>query len=86
VYNKIDYRYPNIVSDEVSNPYHSSNEKPLTQPELSRFLVENRLLTDDPNDPEEMLNKGLASFENTQVSKGLIVDASVSGPQIPPAN
>lgn len=44
VYNKIDYEYPDTVSDRVSNPYHSGIEEPLTKEELLVFLKKNNLL------------------------------------------
>ncbi|MBW2608802.1 MAG: SDR family NAD(P)-dependent oxidoreductase [Deltaproteobacteria bacterium] len=36
--------YPDIVSDEVTNPYHSGNEEPLSRDQLIEFLKENELL------------------------------------------
>ncbi|MBN2062439.1 MAG: SDR family NAD(P)-dependent oxidoreductase [Deltaproteobacteria bacterium] len=44
LYKKIDYEYPGIVTDTVTNPYHSGNEEPLTQERLLDFLKENNLL------------------------------------------
>ncbi|MCP4110627.1 MAG: SDR family NAD(P)-dependent oxidoreductase [Desulfobacteraceae bacterium] len=38
------YNYPEIVSREVAKPYHSGNEKPLTQEQLSEFLRTNGLI------------------------------------------
>ena len=36
--------YPDIVSDKVTNPYHSDNEEPLRREQLIEFLKENKLL------------------------------------------
>ena len=44
LYQDIVYDYPSVVSDMVTNPYHSGNETPLTKPELKDFLYQNRLL------------------------------------------
>ncbi|MCP4344028.1 MAG: SDR family NAD(P)-dependent oxidoreductase [Desulfobacterales bacterium] len=38
------YNYPEIVSREVAKAYHSGNEKPLTQEQLSEFLRTNGLI------------------------------------------
>lgn len=43
------YEYEGVVSDTVTNPYNSANEKALTKQELLDFLIENRLL----EEPEE---------------------------------
>ena len=40
----VDYTYPEVVSDSVTNPYHSGREKPLTHEELSCFLRSNGLI------------------------------------------
>lgn len=44
IYRQISYDYPNVISNEVDNPYNSSNELPLTKKELLSFLLENSLL------------------------------------------
>lgn len=44
LYNDIVYAYPDAVSENVSNPYHSGNEVPLNQNELLDFLKRNDLL------------------------------------------
>ena len=46
-YQNINYHYSDLVSKEVTNPYHSGNEKPLTKLELTAFLKRNKLLRDD---------------------------------------
>jgi len=50
LYHNIDYKYSNIISKTVTNPYHSGNEEPLTKDQLATFLNENNLLHEDPND------------------------------------
>ncbi len=44
IYQEIDYTYPNMITDQVTNPYISADEKYLTHAELKEFLVSNRLL------------------------------------------
>lgn len=44
LYQDIDYTYSDIVSTEVTNPYNSSNEQPLTKENLRNFLLDNHLL------------------------------------------
>lgn len=44
LYREINYDYPEIISQTVDNAYHSGNELPLTQDELSDFLIHNDLL------------------------------------------
>ncbi len=44
IYRDIQYDYPEIITDELSNPYNSSHEPPLTQDELLSFLNDNNLL------------------------------------------
>jgi FlaA1/EpsC-like NDP-sugar epimerase len=44
------YEYPDIISEEVNRPYHSGNEKPLTQDQLRDFLHENNLLEEYPTE------------------------------------
>ena len=50
LYKSIDHSYPEVVSDVVTNPYHSGNEIPLTLDELKSFLNENHLLFEDPDE------------------------------------
>jgi len=52
IYQDIEYHYPNIISHEVNNPYHSANEKPLTVIELKAFLIENQLMEEDSENNE----------------------------------
>jgi FlaA1/EpsC-like NDP-sugar epimerase len=47
VFSEIIYAYPDVVSQEINNPYHSGNEKPLSKTELAEFLRENNLLQDN---------------------------------------
>ena len=48
VYHDIDYNYPGVVTDEVTKPYISAEEKHMAVPEIKKFLRVNRLL-DIPN-------------------------------------
>jgi FlaA1/EpsC-like NDP-sugar epimerase len=47
-YRNVVYRYQNLQSKMVTNPYHSGNENPLTKDELRAFLKENHLFLEDP--------------------------------------
>jgi FlaA1/EpsC-like NDP-sugar epimerase len=47
LYNNIKYTYSNVVSRDVTNPYHSGSELPLSRDSLVVFLKENGLLTTD---------------------------------------
>ena len=49
---RIDYRYPKTLSEEVTNPYNSGNEAPLSKPELKEFLTVNHLLEEDLSEHE----------------------------------
>ena len=44
LYKNIDYSYPDIISDNVVNPYISSNESSLSKAALSDFLKKHQLL------------------------------------------
>lgn len=44
LYRDIEYKYTDLISSTVNNPYHSGNEPALTQVELSDFLTQNSLL------------------------------------------
>ncbi len=44
LYREIDYTYQDIISNKVTNPYHSGNETKLTKAELRNFLIANHLL------------------------------------------
>lgn len=44
LYRTISYEYPDLLSREVTNPYHSGNERPISKPELSQFLHRANLL------------------------------------------
>jgi len=46
-FSEIMYAYPDVVSREVDNPYHSGNETPLSKPELTEFLIKNNLLQEE---------------------------------------
>ena len=50
LYRDISYEYPDILSQSVTNPYHSGNETPLTKDGLATFLFENELLHEDPKE------------------------------------
>ena len=47
LYREIVYAYPEVLSKNVTNPYHSGNEKPVTKEDLKRFLKDNDLLYGD---------------------------------------
>lgn len=55
LYRDISYEYPDTVSHDVTNPYHSGNEEPLNQEDLLHFLRENELLeeAEDEGHPAE---------------------------------
>jgi FlaA1/EpsC-like NDP-sugar epimerase len=52
IYRDVNYDYKEIISKEVSNPYHSDNESPLPKGALAAFLKENHLLTSDNTESE----------------------------------
>ena len=49
IYHDIDYQYPSIVSETVTDPYVSEQQKPLSVSEIKEFLKRNNLL----GEPEE---------------------------------
>lgn len=46
IYDNISYEYPDVLSREVTNPYNSSNEQPLSKGELKSFLREHELINE----------------------------------------
>jgi len=48
MYRDIQYEYPNIISRNVTNPYNSANETPLSHGQLRDFLINNELLEESP--------------------------------------
>lgn len=44
LYQEIDYSYPDIITDNVTNPYISADEPALSKAELLKFLTSNNLL------------------------------------------
>jgi FlaA1/EpsC-like NDP-sugar epimerase len=44
MYSAINYDYEDVVSTEVDNPYNSAHEPALTQDELRKFLLDNKIL------------------------------------------
>jgi FlaA1/EpsC-like NDP-sugar epimerase len=48
LYRKIEYKYQDLLTQTISDPYNSGNEKPLTKDQLREFLKENHLLYEDP--------------------------------------
>jgi FlaA1/EpsC-like NDP-sugar epimerase len=48
LYRNVRYDFEDIITDTVSNPYHSGNEEKLTQKELKLFLTEQGLLEEMP--------------------------------------
>jgi FlaA1/EpsC-like NDP-sugar epimerase len=52
-YQTVNYDYEEQITDEVDNPYNSSNETPMTREDLRAFLTDNKLLeNDDQNDAD----------------------------------
>jgi len=47
IYRQVNYIYPEVVSKNVTNPYNSANEKPLSKEALKDFLITNHLLEQD---------------------------------------
>ena len=47
IYRDIEYNYPDIVTDNVTNPYISADEPPLSKEDLRNFLINNNLLVTD---------------------------------------
>ena len=50
LYRNIPYEYPDIVSEQVTRPYNSESEKPLSKKQLAKFLRANKLLEEDPTE------------------------------------
>jgi FlaA1/EpsC-like NDP-sugar epimerase len=50
LYGNIDYDYPNILVKDVSNPYNSAVENPISKEQLANFLKNNDLLEEHPSD------------------------------------
>jgi FlaA1/EpsC-like NDP-sugar epimerase len=44
VYEDIDYSYPNVVTENVDDPYVSSNSTPLNIEEIKSYLIEHKIL------------------------------------------
>lgn len=44
LYRDVDYAYKDVVNEEVSRPYNSANQAPLTKSGLREFLNENKLI------------------------------------------
>ena len=53
IYNDISYRYQGTVSNTVSRPYNSDNEKSLEKAKILDFLMKNGLLHADTNNTEQ---------------------------------
>lgn len=53
IYHEIKYDYPDIVSENVTNPYVSADEEPLTIDQIRRLLKEYKLLV-EPEDSSSM--------------------------------
>lgn len=49
-YKDVAYEYPGIVSKDLEKPYHSGNEVPLSQEQLTDFLRGNSLLEEAPDE------------------------------------
>jgi FlaA1/EpsC-like NDP-sugar epimerase len=50
LYRNIPYEYPSVVSEQVTKPYNSEREKPLSKKQLAKFLRANKLLEEDPTE------------------------------------
>lgn len=48
IYRDIEYTYPGTISDQVTNPYNSANEAPLSTEKLKSFLLDNKLMEETP--------------------------------------
>ena len=46
MYNKVNYNYKNILSDEISMPYTSENQESMKKEQLRSFLREHSLFTE----------------------------------------
>jgi len=44
IYQSISYEYPDTVSDKISKPYISANERALEKEELKRYLIKNKVI------------------------------------------
>ena len=44
IYREIQYEYPDVISMKVQRPYISSQEQPMSQEEIGKFLADNNLL------------------------------------------
>ena len=53
IYGDIDYTYPGLLNDTVTNPYVSADETPLGHEELKRFLHRNGLLHESTDSDEQ---------------------------------
>jgi len=48
LYGNIKYKYTDVISKDVTNPYQSRSAKPLSKENLTKFLFQNNLLGKDP--------------------------------------
>jgi len=48
LYGNINYKYADVISKDVTDPYQSRSAKPLSKEDLTRFLFQNNLLGKDP--------------------------------------
>jgi len=55
LYRDIDYQYPDVISEAVTNPYNSADEPVLSKQAIKEFLVSNHLLAaqDTSEHPDE---------------------------------
>lgn len=72
LYRNITHEYQDIVSRQVTKPYNSSNEKPLTQLQLLHFLQQNKLLGERnaPHSTEHYRANGEEEPRATLVAQG----------------
>jgi len=52
IYHEIDYNYPAVINKDVTNPYVSEEESPLTVEEIKAFLKDNNLLGQPDDDTD----------------------------------
>ena len=56
-YKSVDFEYQNIINEEVTNPYVSSEEETMNKAEIIKYLVTNNLLDQDADSNNEMLQR-----------------------------
>jgi FlaA1/EpsC-like NDP-sugar epimerase len=70
VYQKIEYNYAAIVSEDVTNPYNSKNEAHMPKSELRGFLYDHHLIAQDPDEnrpPRERFGSAIPTKPMTKL-------------------